>query len=80
MVGKIVTHKFHGGLFKVMSQVKGSRTKFICKDIDKGPGWDKDLRRYVGVNVPNGWYRGENYGYGDKVEYSKKYLTEVKDY
>lgn len=43
------------------------RTKLILKDVYRGPGWDETLQKYVGVRTVLGWFRGQNYGYGEEM-------------
>ncbi len=64
---------------QIVKMVEGSRTKVIVKDIERGPGWHEDTRSYKGVNIPNGWYRGQNHGYGDDIEVHIKYLNELNE-
>lgn len=42
---------------------KNSRTMVTVKDIDRGPGWCNDTKKYIGVKTPNGWYRGQNHDF-----------------
>lgn len=71
------TVQFKGqGIYEVVEQTENSRTKFTIKDIDKGAGYCHDTRKYVGVNVPNGWYLGKNFDYGVVIEdVHVKFLT-----
>ena len=78
MIDKIVTHKIHGGTWKVLELLPNSRTKYKCKDIDKGKGWCNETRKYVGVKVKGGWYIGKNYGYGKILTFHKKDIYEKK--
>lgn len=53
------------GKVEVMAVEENSRTKVIVKVIDRGEGWDKTKRKYTGVNISTGWYRGENREFGN---------------
>ena len=61
----------------VIGIAPNSRTLLIVKDIDRGPGWDEEKQKYVGVKhykqTPHGpkqvsWERGQNYAFDDKGE------------
>ena len=39
-------------------------TRYKVKDIEQGPGWNEEKRKYTGVKVGNGWMRGQNHCYG----------------
>ena len=78
MIDKIVTHKIHGGIWKVLELLPNSRTKYKCKDIDKGKGWCNETRKYVGVKTKGGWYLGKNHCYGRILTFHKKDIYEKK--
>jgi hypothetical protein len=62
-VGILVRYR-EQGIYEIVSQVEGSRTLFNIKDVDRGAGYSKEKRKYVGVNTPNGWHLGKNKDYG----------------
>lgn len=64
---------------QIVSMVEGSRTLVIVKDIERGKGWDESTQSYKGIFTKNGWYRGENDGYGDEVEIHIKYMNELNE-
>lgn len=45
---------------------ENSRTMVVVKDIDRGEGWNENRKRYDGVKINKGWYRGANYSYGEE--------------
>ena len=58
---------------EIVSIPEGSRTVVVVKDIYKGKGWDEELKKYIGVKCTNGWYRGQNYGWG------REFKVHIKD-
>ena len=63
------------GKYEIICQAENSRVRFEVKDIDRGPGWSEAKQTYVGVKVRNGWYRGENYCFGEMYIIHKKNLN-----
>lgn len=63
-LGKEFVHDSLGKV-EVMAVEDNSRTKVIVKVIDRGKGWDETKRKYIGVKVSTGWYRGENRQFGN---------------
>lgn len=53
------------GKVEVMAVEENSRTKVIVNVIDRGKGWNETKRKYTGVNISTGWYRGENREFGN---------------
>lgn len=53
------------GKVEVIDVEKDSRTKVIVRVIDRGKGWNETKRKYTGVNISTGWYRGENRQFGN---------------
>jgi len=76
--GVEVSHVVRGGKFEIIGFEEGSQTRVIIKDIDRGPGWDEASRSYKGVNVEHGWYRGENFAYGQEDVCHRKDLLPYK--
>lgn len=72
-VGKIHSHPQFGKV-KVLRPIPKSRTLLEVKLIDRGPGYDHNLKRYTGVKVSSGWMRGQNYQYGHIDETHYKHL------
>jgi len=60
----------------VNGRAPGSHSKLIVEDIDRGPGYHEQSGTYKGVKVRGGWYRGENYSYGQEQVVHKNQLTE----
>ena len=54
----------------VLKKVDGTRTKVLVQYIDRGKGWDEKSQSYKGIKTHDGWQRGQNYRYGNKVEVS----------
>ena len=51
------------------------RTKLILEDIYRGPGWDESKEKYVGIQKPGGWFRGQNYAFGQEMTIHVKELA-----
>lgn len=75
-IGKIVTYRGQG-IYKVLAKEVNSRTLLTIKDIDKGKGWCEATKKYIGVAIPNGWYRGQNNDYGIELIGHIKNLKEI---
>ena len=80
IVGKKMMHHQLGKVL-VVSQKKKSRTMFNVKQIDRGLGWDSEMKRYVGYTLETesgkGWCLGDNKDYGKIVEVHKKELKVI---
>ena len=63
---------------KVLIIEKTGRSHYKAKDIERGPGWNEEKRKYTGVKFPNGWMRGQNYCYGEVFEIQKKQIIKSK--
>ena len=67
---KVIENNNKVWIGEIIKMKKGSRTKVLIKDIERGPGWDAKRDEYVGLYCydKNGnflsWNRGENFGYG----------------
>jgi hypothetical protein len=72
-IGTLVTCK-NQGVYKVIAKQPNSRTLFEIEDVDKGKGWCEATKKYIGVSVKNGWYRGNNLDYGNKIIRHIKHL------
>jgi len=77
-IGNLVTLN-HQGVYKVIAKQPNSRTLLLLEDIDRGKGWCDATKKYVGVKTPNGWYRGQNYDYGNQIIRHKKHLNLISD-
>jgi hypothetical protein len=79
-VGKVFIHPDMGEV-EVLKKVPKSRTRLEVKVMERGIGWCKQRRRYVGVKMPSGWMRGQNHDRGNTYEIHYSELKEeVKEY
>lgn len=69
--GKEFFHPVHGNV-KFVEPVK--RIFAIVEEIDRGPGWDPDNKKYVGIRSGRGWHLGKNYCFGAKHKVRKDEL------
>jgi hypothetical protein len=74
MIGKEFVHEKYG-LILVKNKIPKSRTKLSVEIIERGPGYNPILNKYTGVKSKSGWYRGQNYAYGDVKEVHRKELS-----
>jgi len=67
IVGSEMFHSKFGNVL-VVSKKERSRTIFNVKQLDRGKGWNDEMKRYDGYSVKNErgiiWCRGENKDYG----------------
>lgn len=77
MINKIFIHDDLGEI-KVINKVEKSRTKYIVKILERGPGWDSSTQNYKGVKVKSGWFRGENREFETEHIVHKNTLTNEK--
>jgi len=66
------THTWKGEIISIST----NKQTLIVKDIDRGKGWCPLTKKYKGVINDGGWYRGQNHGYGDKIEVPIEYIHE----
>lgn len=66
------------GKYVILGLEPQSRTKVRIKDVDRGAGHNAALDRFTGIIIESGWYRGENYGYGDELICHRKRLALIE--
>jgi hypothetical protein len=67
-------HKQYGEV-KIIGLIPRSRTIYLVESTDRGPGWDETSQSYKGVRNSVGWFRGENYMFGQQFRTHKKHLN-----